>query len=103
MNACLNLVKALLASVVRNDPKWLLKFLALEALAFLAQIHFLDLAIFWPFWPLQPFCAGYFSPWSSTCILRLPCSGFAGPAAEVVFSMEVSGAASLLNLWINRR
>ncbi len=45
MNTCLNLVKALLASTLRNNPDWL-RFLALEASAFSARIHFLDLAIF---------------------------------------------------------
>ena len=34
MNACFNLVKALLASVVKKAPDWLLRFLALEAFAF---------------------------------------------------------------------
>ncbi len=45
MNACLNSVKALLASALRNNPDWP-RFLALEASAFLARIHFLDLAVF---------------------------------------------------------
>ncbi len=45
MNACLNLVKALLVSAVRNDPDWP-RFLALETSAFLARIYFLHLAIF---------------------------------------------------------
>ena len=46
MNAYLNLIKALLASVVKKAPNWLLRFLALEASTFLARIYFLDLAIF---------------------------------------------------------
>ncbi len=45
MNTCLNLVKAILASAVRNNPDWP-RFLALEASAFSARIHFLDLAVF---------------------------------------------------------
>ena len=48
-------------SPVRNIFDWP-KFLALEAFVFLAQIHFLNLAVFWPFgWPLQLFYAGFFS------------------------------------------
>ena len=47
MNACLNLIKAFLVSVVKNILDWLkLKFLALEAFVFLAQIYFLNLAVF---------------------------------------------------------
>ena len=46
MNACLNLVKAFLALVIKKALDWLLRFLALEASTFLAQIHFLDLAVF---------------------------------------------------------
>ncbi len=49
MNACLNLVKAFLAPAVKNNPDWLPRFLALEASIFLVRIHFLDLAIFWPY------------------------------------------------------
>ena len=38
-------------------------FLALEAFAFFAQIHFLDLAILWPSgWLLQLFYTSFFSP-----------------------------------------
>ncbi len=39
MNACLNLVKALLVSTIKNNPDWP-RFLALEASAFLVRIHF---------------------------------------------------------------
>ncbi len=46
MNACLNLIKAFLALELKNDPNWLLRFLALQASAFLAQIYFFDLAVF---------------------------------------------------------
>ena len=46
MNACLNLVKVFLASVIKKAPDWLLKFLALEVSTFLVLIHFLDLAVF---------------------------------------------------------
>ena len=45
MNACLNLVKVCLALEVKNNPDWLLRFLALEASNFVPQIHFLDFAI----------------------------------------------------------
>ena len=57
MNAYLNLVKTLLASAVKNVFDWP-RFLALEASTFLAQIHFLDFAVFWP---LQLFYIGFFS------------------------------------------
>ena len=40
------MVKAFLASRVRNNYDWLLMFLILEAFAFFAQIYFLNLAIF---------------------------------------------------------
>ncbi len=33
---------------MRNNPDWLLKFLAWEAFDFSARIHFLDLAVFYP-------------------------------------------------------
>ncbi len=81
-------------------------FLALEASDFSAWIYFLDLAVFWPFgWPLQLFyigCAGSFS-FLLTWILLPSCSSSltsveaAGPTAEVVFRIEVSRVASLLN------
>ncbi len=45
MIVCLNSVKALLVSAIRNDPDCP-RFLALEALVFLARIYFLDLAVF---------------------------------------------------------
>ncbi len=45
MNACLSLVKAFLASEVRNDLDWP-RFLTLETSAFSAWIHFLNLAVF---------------------------------------------------------
>ena len=61
MNACLNLVKDLLALLIKKAPDELLRFLALETFAFLARIHFLDLAIFDFFWPLQLFYIGSFS------------------------------------------
>ena len=50
------MVKAILAPKVRNIFDWP-RFLALETFIFLAQIYFLDLAIFWPlvFWLLQLF------------------------------------------------
>ncbi len=46
MNACFNSVKAFLALEVKNDPDWLLRFLALKVFTFLARIHFFDLAVF---------------------------------------------------------
>ena len=99
-NACLNLVKAFLASGVRNDADWLLRFLALAASDFSARIYFLDFAI----WLLQLFCTGSFSSRFSTWIPLPSClSPTAGPAAEAVFSIEVSEAASLLNPWMNHR
>ncbi len=106
-NACLNLIKAFLAPEVRNDPDWLLKFLALEASDFFVWIHFLDLAIFWPLWLFYIGCAGFFLSRFFTWILLPSCCSSptsteaAGPAVDVVFSMEVSGAASLLNPWMN--
>ena len=45
MNACLNLVKAFLALARKNVPDWL-RFLALEASAFLTGIYFWILPFF---------------------------------------------------------
>ncbi len=110
MNACLNLIKVFLALGVRNNLNWLLRFLALETSDFSTRIHFLNLAIFWPFgWSLQLFCVGYagfflfLSTWIhlSSCSSSLTSAEAAEPTAEVVFSMEVSRAANLLNSWMN--
>ncbi len=84
---------------VRNNPDWLLKFLALEASDFPARIYLLDLAVFWPF---RLFFTGSFSS-LSTWIHLLSCSSSpmpteaVRPTAEVVFNMKVSEATSLLN------
>ena len=63
MNAFLNSVKVLLAAEVKNNPDWLLKFLALEASDFFAQIHFLDFTVCWFLWL---FCASFYLSQFST-------------------------------------
>ena len=80
-------------------------FLALNASAFFAWIHFSDLAIFWLFsWPLQLFCVGSFSSRFSTWIflpsysLLFVSAEVTGPTIETIFSIEVIKVASLLNL-----
>ncbi len=97
------MIKTFLALEIRNNLDWLLRFLALEASDFSARILFLDLAVFWL---LRLFCAGCASSFSSQfsiCILLPSCflsptyTEAIGPIAEVVFRMEVSGVASLLN------
>ncbi len=111
LNKCLfQFGKSLLALDIRNDPDWLLMFLAFEASGFLTQIHFLVLAIFWLFgWSLRLCCASFLLSQSSIWISLPFCSSSptstenARPSTEFIFSMEVNGVAILLNPLMNRR
>ena len=104
MNACLNLVKALLALVVKKTLDWPLKFLTLEVFTFSVWIHFLDLVIFDFFDFYDFFVLAFFHldpppklPNHLFGFLSFASTKATGPAAEVVFSIKASRAASLLN------
>lgn len=100
MKADFYLVKVCLVPKVRNNPVEMPRFSALEASAFLAQIHFFNFVVHWL---LQLFSIYFFLFQLSTWLFLSPCSEFSSlwSAFEVIFRIGMSEAVSLLNLWMN--
>ncbi len=101
INTCHNFVKVCLALEIRNVSDWP-RFGVLKAFVFLVYIHFLDLVFFGLY---DFFVLALFHLNSLSKFFLPPYSGFSLSGwpihAKAVFNIEIRGAISLLNPWMN--